>query len=598
MNRGHIDRRKFLRFASVSTLGLSALLDACSAPAPAPTTAPLPTQPPLPTLTPVPATPVPAQAAPPPPPTAAPLPPTPAPAAAAARKLNLPAYVPIQGAKADLPATPEGLQAGYLTYPQNLVTSVAQAPGSGGDVTALTSLPFAPPPPVEANPAWQAINKELNANMIVRMVPADSYPNAVATTMAGGDLPDLFYFNAFGPTTSDLPKFLQSAYTDLTPFLAGDAVRDYPSLAAFPTASWIPTVFDGALYGVPVVRPAWNYVWYVNQTWLESIGATPPKNADDFKRILVEMTNPQANQWGIGAGAPAYGLVNGRGDCPQLAMFGAPNNWAVDSAGHFTKDFETEQFKAALGYVRELYAAGVFYPDPVTLNSTILKTSFEAGKIGVISTGWASYGVEFWDAGLKVNPPVKFRTIAPFSHDGSKPVWHQFAGLIGMTAVKKGSADRVKELLRILNYLAAPFGSQESLLLEYGVKGVDFNFDPQGNPVKTDQGRADTNVMWQYLAWRPPVLFYPADPEFAKVAYADTQHFVPALLPDPSLGLYSSTDRNKGGGLIQSFSDGLGPIITGSSPLSDFDKVLSDWRSAGGDQMRQEYEQAYADSLK
>jgi putative aldouronate transport system substrate-binding protein len=50
--------------------------------------------------------------------------------------------------------------------------------------------------------------------------------------------------------------------------------------------------------------------------------------------------------------------------------------------------------------------------------------------------------------------------------------------------------------------------------------------------------------------------------------------------------------------LIQSFSDGLGPIIAGGSPLSDFDKVLSDWRSAGGDQMRKEYEQAYEDSLK
>lgn len=508
----------------------------------------------------------------------------------------MPAYVPIQGAKPDLPATSEGLQAGYFVYPQGLAPSVAQPPGLGGDVTGLTSLPFSPPSPVEDNPAWQAINKQLNANLKLRMVPAGDYANAVATTMAGGDLPDLFYFNAFGPTTADLPQFLKAAYTDLTPFLAADAIKDYPNLAAFPTASWIPTVFDGALFGVPVVRPPWNYVWYVNQTWLETIGATPPRNADDFKRILVQMTRPQANQWGIGAGAPAYGLVNGRGDCPLLAMFGAPNNWSVDSAGTFTKDFETEQFKAALGYVRDLYAAGVFYPDPVPLNSVILKTAFIGGKIGVVSTGWASYAVEFWDAAVKMSPPVKIRTLAPFSHDGGKPVWHQFSGLIGMTAIKQASADRVKELLRILNYLAAPFGSQESLLLEYGVKDVDFTFDAQGNPVKTDKGRADTNVMWQYLAWHPPVLFYPADPEFARVAYADTQAMLPYLLPDPSLGLYSSTDRNKGGTLIQSFSDGLGPIVTGSQPLSSFDQVLKDWRAAGGDQMRQEYQKAYADA--
>ena len=575
MSDGQFDRRTFLRIAGGSTFGLSLLLDACAPPTPAP--APAPAQAPTPA----------ARVSTPPPV-----------ATAAAQKLKLPNYLPMQGPKADLPATSDGLQAGYFTYPQSLSKTVTQPPGLGGDVTGLTSLPFSPPPPLQDNQAWQAINTELNANVKLRMVPSGDYANAVATTMAGGDLPDLFYFNAFGPTTADLPQFLKTAYADLTPFLAGEAIKDYPNLAAFPTASWIPTVFDGALFGVPVVRPPWNYVWYVNQTWLESIGATAPRNADEFKRILIAMTRPQSNQWGIGAGAPAYGLVNGRGDCPLLAMFGAPNNWSVDSGGKFTKDFESGEFRAALGYVRELYAAGVFYPDPVPLNSVILKTAFIGGKIGVVSTGWASYAVEFWDAALKMSPPIKIRTLAPFSHDGGKPIWHQFSGLIGMTAVKKASIDRVKELLRILNFLAAPFGSQESLLLEYGVKNIDFTFDARNNPVKTDQGRADTNVMWQYLAWRSPVLYYPADPEFAKVAYADTQSMLPGLLADPSLGLYSSTDRSKGGALIQSFSDGLGPIVTGGRPLSDFDQVLKDWQRAGGDQMRQEYQQAYSESMK
>jgi putative aldouronate transport system substrate-binding protein len=50
-----------------------------------------------------------------------------------------------------------------------------------------------------------------------------------------------------------------------------------------------------------------------------------------------------------------------------------------------------------------------------------------------------------------------------------------------MTAIKKGSPERVKELLRIEDFLAAPFGSQESLLLEYGVKDVDFILYAQGN---------------------------------------------------------------------------------------------------------------------
>ena len=60
------------------------------------------------------------------------------------------------------------------------------------------------------------------------------------------------------------------------------------------------------------------------------------------------------------ATSSAYGLqYSGRGDVPFLSMFRVPNNWSVDSSGKFTKDIETPEFAAALGYVRDLFAAGV-----------------------------------------------------------------------------------------------------------------------------------------------------------------------------------------------------------------------------------------------
>ena len=38
-------------------------------------------------------------------------------------------------------------------------------------------------------------------------------------------------------------------------------------------------------------------------------------------------------------------------------------------------------------------------------------------------------------------------------------------GFLGANAFKKASADRIQELLRICNWLAAPFGSQEHMFL-------------------------------------------------------------------------------------------------------------------------------------
>ena len=60
---------------------------------------------------------------------------------------------------------------------------------------------------------------------------------------------------------NNVPQFLQASCADLTPYLAGDAVKDYPNLAAYPTNSWKPMVFNGAIYAVPNVRAPINYVW-------------------------------------------------------------------------------------------------------------------------------------------------------------------------------------------------------------------------------------------------------------------------------------------------------------------------------------------------
>ena len=46
--------------------------------------------------------------------------------------------------------------------------------------------------------------------------------------------------------------------------------------------------------------------------------------------------------------------------------------------------------------------------------------------------------------------------------------------------------------------------------------------------------------------------------------------------------------------LTQAFNDATNAIMFGRAPLSTFDDAVKAWRSSGGDQMRREYEDAYA----
>jgi hypothetical protein len=39
-----------------------------------------------------------------------------------------------------------------------------------------------------------------------------------------------------------------------------------------------------------------------------------------------------------------------------LQMFEAPNNWKLEQSGKLIKDRETEEYKAAVGYLRDLIA--------------------------------------------------------------------------------------------------------------------------------------------------------------------------------------------------------------------------------------------------
>ncbi len=73
---------------------------------------------------------------------------------------------------------------------------------------------------------------------------------------------------------------------------------------------------------------------------------------------------------------------------------------------------------------------------------------------------------------------------------------------------------------------------------------------------------------------------------------------VPVLVSDPSLGLYSPTNGTKGNVLLQNCTDALAEIVVGRSPLGALDQIVNDWRANGGDQIRTEFQQAYAESAE
>lgn len=507
----------------------------------------------------------------------------------ASGKVQLPSYAPLSGLpSADMPGSPDGLLApGYLRYPSNLVKSVPQPPGKGGEVNALTTSLSPAPTPMDSNPTWQLVNKELGVTLKIPSISTADFPTRLQTVLAGAELPDVIAAAIFSTTMPNIADFLNSACADLTPYLSGDAVKDYPNLAALPSTAWPQMVYNNKIMAVPVSAGGVRTSPLLLARWgdLERAGITSIKSPDEFMGICKQLNNP-GTRWSLGA----LNLVN------WLAMvYGAPNIWR-ESAGKFTKDYETPEFKEAVAFHRNLWDAGLFHPDSPTLSGSPAGVQYYGGKfVFSAHASWSLVAYQTaWERANTADPNFKPRAVLPFNKDGTGRA-AQFIGTgsTGTIALKKASADRIKELLGVLNYVAAPIGTTEALLMQYGVEGPDFTRDANGNPSPTQQGLSDTIVPWKNIGGPPDYLFSSSSTEYVPVTYqAQKEHFA-ATVPNPIAGLYSPTDGSKGIALKNTFVDRLNEILFGKQPLSAYDDLVKDWRSNGGDTIRAEYEQAF-----
>jgi len=515
-------------------------------------------------------------------------------AAAGGITVKLPSYIPLPGlAKPDLPGSADGIiPPAYINYPRPPLKSVAQPVGNGEEVNAMMYTTQAPPTPMENNAAWQQVNKELGVTMKLPIIQLADYPTKLNTTIASGTLPDLLSLGTGGgQAVQNLPEFLAQTCADLTPYVSGDAIKDYPNLANLPTFAWRNTVFNDKIFAVPVVRTSISAsIMFAKGRVLEPVTGVSFKNADDFLRVMKQLTVP-GTQYGLGvtAGAAVTGVPGML--TYFLESFGAPNVWR-EQGGKLTKDWETEEFKAALGFVRDLWHAGVMHPDSPTATVNQAAQNFYAGRTILWQNGF-TIGDVAWNRAYAQDPNFGFRALAPFSHDGtSKPNHHLGPGSALLTVIKKGSPEYVKKMLGVLNYFSAPFGTAEFLLIWYGIEGVEFEYDANGNPAVTDKGQTDLFIPWPNIGSPASVLYNARSPDYARVMHQDATVIQQMGIQNPVVGLYSKTNAQRAASLNQTMSDGFLNIIFGRSELSSLDQLVKDWRSQGGDQIRAEYEQA------
>jgi putative aldouronate transport system substrate-binding protein len=510
----------------------------------------------------------------------------------AAIQAVLPTYKPLTGGPTpDIPSVTGANGAitapGFVGYPTNLVKTVTGAVGSGGKYTGVA--PSWNPVPPSDNSYYAAVNKALGANLVPQPANGNNYNTVIPPLIAANKLPDWLAIPGWLNSQFNTGGLVGTRLADLTTYLGGDAILEYPNLAAIPSGGWQAGIWNNRLYGIPTYTDGLGLAgcFYYRRDLLDAKGITPNvKTADDFLALGQEINNPAGGQWAFDDM-----LVY------LYQVFKVPlGGWYLD--GDTIKNAgEHPNMLECLAWANKIAKAGLVHPDAINGVNTSNPSRFQAGKVLIEAGGTSGMSASDAKNGIAGTKGYRRGVFPLFSSDGSTPS----IGLGGSSGYlsylnKNLSPDQIKECLRIANFLAAPFGSSEYNLLNYGVEGVHYTMGQDG-PVRTTEGsNTAADSIYGFFSSPQAVIFNPGFPQVtkdwaawcadaAKYAYKPMFWNLNITVPDQFSKIAGATE----------LWDATQAVAHGKQPMSFYQDAYATWKKSGGDALGTWYQQNVID---
>ncbi|MFE9940292.1 extracellular solute-binding protein [Streptomyces hirsutus] len=462
-----------------------------------------------------------------------------------------------------------------------LKTSVPKKLGKGGKVTVMA--PFWGSPPKGDNAYYTAMNDLIGVDVAWQNQDGNTYDQKLGAVLASSDVPDVVVIPGWN-MGGKIPSAITSKFADLGPYLSGDKVKEYPNLAAIPTDAWQRSIFGGKLRGLPMPASyVTNIVPYYRKDVFDEEGYDIPASADEFMALAKDATNAKAKRWACGdmkwTAFNAFGVPSGQEK---------PLGW-IEEGGKLVYRAELEQYLEALEWTRKLFAAGVVHPDFELGKSqaTDPGTKFAAGEFLIYNNDISSwYGLTAAQA--TQNPDFEIWGMDIFGHDGGDPTLYatQPANIFAFVS-KKASEAVVRDTLAVANVTAAPYGTKEFMLTNYGVEGTHYSVE-DGVPVKNDTGNNHVVNAYVMVASPAPTI---AHPDFANIAKGQVewqQRMGAFTRKTPFYGM-QITEPSRLTSLSNDFEQLEDDIVRGHKKIGDMQQAVSDWKSKGGDKLRDWY---------
>ena len=497
-------------------------------------------------------------------------------------KKILPAYVASSVVTPDIPSK-NGSAMGFTTKldVDTLKTSVAKKLGKGGKVTIMS--PFWGTPPKQNNAYYTSMNALTGVDVQWRNQDGNTYDQKLGAVLASSDIPDGVVVPSWN-MTGRIPSAIIGKFADLGPYLSGDKVKEFANLAAIPSDAWQRSIFGGKLMGLPMPAPyVQNIVPLYRQDIFDKEGYEVPKSADEFTALCKEITRPKSKRWACGdmkwTAMNIFGVISGG----EKSL-----SWSVVD-GKLIHRMETPEYLEALEWARKLMAAGYVHPQFKLGKSQIgdPTAKFTSGEFLIWNNDISNwYGTQA--SQITQNPDFKVWGMDLFAHDGGTPTfWAANPANIFAFVSKKASESVIHDVLAVANVTSAPYGTKEWMMTNYGVEGTHYTVK-DGLPVKNDKGNNEVINAFVMVASPAATIAHPDLPDYTK-GMVEWQQQVGSHTKKSSFWGLQITEPSRYTNLSDNFEQLEDDIVRGHKKISDMQQAISDWKSKGGDKLRDWY---------
>lgn len=434
------------------------------------------------------------------------------------------------------------------------------------------------------------LEKRANVDLDITMIPLKDFDSKMAVMFAGGDIPDVVQ-NVGGATDKSMSGSIEAGV--FMPL--DDLLKEYAPniMKAVPKDAWAEVSYKGKIYGVPtwLSNPS-RRATYIRTDLLEKTGLPVPKTMDDYLNVMRAFKK-------LGVPAPYQSRENFKYADIGFGAYDALGYQFTEMGGQVVpKFFNVENMQKALTFYKTMYDEGLIQKDFATIQAPQYAENIEAGKAGI----WTANANSLLDFRTKIAaavPGAKVDIISSPEGDNGLKGYGLYGSInTSLYINNKVGKEKAIRIIKLFEWMQTPEAAE---FFSFGIEGENYTKKDGKIEYKfpTDKAGNDEQNFRTMLRWvgdatinRERTELLPGGTDVLK-ALDDTLTkegiggigFVPEL---ETFGQYPDLASKRPDQAPKMIIDHMVKMIYGREPISDWPKVIEEYKQKGGNDIIKE----------